>query len=223
MTRIRKNTQRLQQVQIVLQRLAKSKTGVQDYLLLQYSGLCARRHPVAQKAQHFFNHVTVLRLLLHAARIALHVHEADRHAKLGHRFQRAGSAERTDVVDHGSARGHSGTHHLRLAGVYGNGHCRCRSQTLNNADHTVQFCCDRYRLCARSGGLSTDINDVRTLGHHIQSVLYGRLLKRIEPAVRKRIRGHIKYPHNTGNTQIKVSRRKVELHWQNCMGRKYRP
>ena len=65
------------------------------------------------------DHVVVMRLVLHAARLALHVHQAHRHAERGHRIQCTIAAQRIHIIDHASAGSDRGTHHLGSRGIDG--------------------------------------------------------------------------------------------------------
>src|SRR5215831_13752638 len=89
-----------QQLEVVRDRLAESEAGVDDDALARDARPLGGGDALLEEGGDFGKHVAVARLLLHGARLALHVHEAYRRAGRGDGVERAGSGERGDVVDH---------------------------------------------------------------------------------------------------------------------------
>ena len=57
------------------------------------AGHLAGEDALGQEAVHVGDHVVVMRRVLHAARLALHVHQANRHAQFGGGIHRAFAAQ----------------------------------------------------------------------------------------------------------------------------------
>ncbi len=83
-------TQATQQRQIVLPRLAEAESGVDRQARVANAGRAAGGRARGQELAHLPQHVSVLRVELHGARLALHVHQANGTAAGGRGLQRAG-------------------------------------------------------------------------------------------------------------------------------------
>ena len=69
--------------------LAEAESGVDNNALLVDAGHLAGEYALGEEAAHVGHDVVVTRIVLHRARLALHMHQAHRH------LQRRGGVERT--------------------------------------------------------------------------------------------------------------------------------
>ena len=107
-----------QQGEVVLQRLAEADAGVEDDPLLGDPGIDGSLQARGQVVPHLRHDVLVRRVLLHRARVAAHVHEADVGAALGHQRQQARvEPAGGDVVDEREAGVEGGLGHRGQRGV----------------------------------------------------------------------------------------------------------
>ena len=58
------------------------------------------RNTLIQECGNIRNNVIVLGILLHGARFALHVHQANRNLEVGSGLQRTVTSQRVDIVNH---------------------------------------------------------------------------------------------------------------------------
>ncbi len=87
--------------QVVLDRLAEPDAGVEHDLLLLTPRAHREGQALFEKRPHLVDDVLVVRVLLHGARLALHVHEAQGAAAPGgHAGELRVEAQSADVVDH---------------------------------------------------------------------------------------------------------------------------
>src|SRR5882762_11260219 len=82
-----------QQLEIVLDSLAETETGIDDDALASDAARLGSGDALGEKRADLRHHVAVARPALHRARLSPHVHEA--HPGVGgrHRFERAGRSE----------------------------------------------------------------------------------------------------------------------------------
>ena len=122
---------------------------------------------------HLGDNVVVMGGILHVARLALHVHQAHRHAQFGRGAARAVAAQRVNVVDHARTCGHGGMHHLRLGGVDGNRQGSARDQLLYHRQHATKLFLDRNLGGTWPSGFTADVEHVGTFVRHAQTLRHG--------------------------------------------------
>ncbi len=136
-----------------------------------------------------------MRVLLHGARLALHVHQAHRGLTVRHCFERTRLAQRVDIVDHRRPGRNRAAHHFRFAGV-DRYRYREPAKFFQHGHYPPQFFVEAYRLGTRTRGFSADVENVGTFLDQDPRVFHG--LPRVEEAsaVGKRIRGDVHHPHD---------------------------
>ncbi|MBS1247022.1 MAG: hypothetical protein H6R47_1221 [Proteobacteria bacterium] len=97
----------------------ETETGIDDDALTRNPGGDTGLDPLMQEIAHLASHIDVNRIALHAARLALHVHEAHRHLQCGGGLQGTRCAQRAHVVDEAGTGRDGGPHYFRLGGVNG--------------------------------------------------------------------------------------------------------
>lgn len=146
--------------------------------------------------------VRVLRVVLHAARLAAHVHQADRQTARGGRLQGAGTLQRTHVVDQPGAETRRFAHHRRCRGIHGNHHVQLAGNRLDGRADPLQLLDlgDRWRTGA--GRLAADV-DQRGAGTHHGFGMAQRGITLIEaPTVGEGVGSNVEDAHHLRTGQI---------------------
>jgi hypothetical protein len=179
----------------VVNRLAEAETGVETDVLLGDAGLHCEREPLLEEGGDAGDHVVVARSLLHGARLAAHVHEAEVGAGAGDDAGKVRvAAERGDVVhQHGSeskrALGHRG---FRRVDRDGN-----PAQPLENGLHARELLLGRDALRSGPRRLSADVHDRGALLDETASLLDRGIGVEKTPAVREGVRRDVDHAHDT--------------------------
>ena len=194
-------------------RLPKPKPGSSTIASRAMPARQARRAFAQQKGAHLRHHVMILGILLHGARLALHVHEAHADAGRGRPFARAGRAQGVHVVDDASARPRPPPPSPRACW------CRWRSPRREPAAMRSITGTTRSRSTAastreRAGarGLAAHVDDGCALGDHLRGALDGRIDAGVAAAVGKGIGGHVQDAHDDRARQIDGSMSALPLH-----------
>jgi hypothetical protein len=121
------------------------------------------------------DHIRISRIVLHAARLATHVHQADRRARRRRRLECSRCFEGAHVVDHAGAGRDGLPHHLGLARVHRECHADATREGLEHRQYAPEFLTDRDRRRSGSRGLTPDIDDGSALLGHAHTVRDGRV------------------------------------------------
>jgi len=176
-----------QQRHVVFQRLAETKTDVDHHLAPVDAGQFAGEKPVREEPVHLTDYVVVMRLCLHAARFALHVHQTYRYAEFGDGIHRALTAQGINVIDHTGTGSYRRTHHFRLGSVDRDRQRNARDQLLDDRQHPAQFFLDGDIGRTRTGGFTTDVEHVGALFRHAQAMRHRRFHAVVCTTVRERV------------------------------------
>ena len=166
--------------------------------------------PLLQEITHLAGHIGVDRMVLHAARLALHVHETHRYLQRRRGFDRARFAQRTHVIDESGAGRDRGTHDFRLGGIDGDRHRHGACNRFDDRNHPVELFLHGNRLRPRTGGFAADIDDVRALLDHRECVRHGRIAHQKNTPVREGVGGNVQDPHDGRAREIKRATTAVE-------------
>ena len=199
-----------QEFEVVFDGLAETETGVDDQALTRNAGRDTGLDPLMQEIAHLAGHIGVDRMVLHAARLALHVHETHRNLQRGRGFDRTRLAQRAHVVDEAGTGRDRGTHHFRLGGVDGDRHRHGAGNRFDDRDHPVELFLHTNRLRTRTGGFAADIDDVRALLDHRECVGHGRVARQKNTPVREGVGGDVQDPHDGGAREIERATTTVE-------------
>lgn len=122
--------------------------------------VAARR---SEEVVHLRSSVDVGGVVLHGARLALHVHRHPSHTQIGGDLPQRGA----HIVDDGGTGRDRGPGNLGATGVDGDAGAEAveGGDRLDHGDHTGQLLIDRHRGSARSGRLATHVDEGRTLVH----------------------------------------------------------
>jgi len=134
----------------------------------------------AKEIAHLGEQVVVMRRLLHALRLPLHVHDTERAIAVADRRQAVRIAKAFDVIDHVRAGRQRLAHHERPAGV-DRQWLAAIAQRIDHRHHAIEFFFGRDRRRAGSGRFAADIDDVDAVGDHLLRMRQ-RQLERIEAA-----------------------------------------
>ncbi len=201
--------------------LAEAEAQVDQQILLGDAGHFGSKQALHEETMDLGHHVVVMRVGLHVAGLALHVHQHHRHPGIGGRVQRALLTQAEDVVDHAGAGLHGRSHHLRLEGVDADRHGGAGRKLFDHRQHALQFFFHRHRRGTRAARLATDIEQVGALLHQLQAVGHGRVGAVVRATIGERIRGDIDDAHDPGAVQAQDAAGAVELggdieHGQSC-------
>jgi hypothetical protein len=100
--------------EIVFEGLAKTEARIDRDAAQGDARRFGRCNTLAEEPGDLGDDVVIVRFVLHAARIALHVHQANRSLACGDNLHGARCAQCVDVVDHVGAGGQYGAHDFRL-------------------------------------------------------------------------------------------------------------
>jgi hypothetical protein len=128
----------------VFQGLAEAETRIHRDPVQRNARRLGGRDPLAEKFGDLGHDVDVVRIFLHAARIALHVHQADTRLACGDDLQRTRRAQGVDVVDHVGAGGQRGAHHFRLYRIDRQRHAAV-AQGFDHGQQAIDLLLRRYR------------------------------------------------------------------------------
>ncbi len=151
--------------------------------------------PLGEKLGDLDDDISVARIVLHAARFALHVHQAYARLAGGGDLQGAGCAQRVDVVDHVGTGVHRNAHDFRLDGIDRQG----RTATVQGFDHrqqAVDFLLRRHGRRAGSRGFGAEIENVGPLLQQAKSLRHGGIGVAVQAVTRKGIIGQIDNAHD---------------------------
>src|SRR5262245_11339183 len=113
-------------------RLAEPDAWIDAETLERDARRYTRADALAKVFLDFADDVTVPRILLHRAGLALHVHQADPGARARGRLERTVATQRADVIDELGTRGNRGGHERRIARVDRNRHARGARELLDD-------------------------------------------------------------------------------------------
>ena len=190
--------ERAQQRKIVLERLAEAESRIDDDALLLDAGHLAGEDALGEKAAHVGHDIAVVRVVLHRARLAEHVHQADRDLQRRNGIERTLAPQRAYVVDEAGAGGHRGAHDLGLARVDRDRQRRLPRQRFDDR-HDAGYLLGRGDLVrARPRRLAADVEQVGALVRQALPVSDRR--RRIDeaPAIGKRIRRDVDDARDAG-------------------------
>ncbi|MNJ60362.1 hypothetical protein D3C77_560850 [compost metagenome] len=91
------------QAEVVRKRLGKAEARIEDDPFGINTHRRTRCHPLLKIARHFGGDIFVMRIVLHVARLAAHMHQAHRQAGCRCRIQGAITTKRANIVDQASA------------------------------------------------------------------------------------------------------------------------
>ena len=131
------------------------------------------------------------------------MHQADGPLQFHGRCQRAITAKRANIVDHGCAGADGATHHGRLAGIDRNRYVDRRDNRLDDRNDTVEFFLLGDIGRTRARGLAADVNDRSTVPRHSLGLPQRGVTARKPAAIRERIGGDVEDPHYRGEVECK--------------------
>src|SRR5690606_29486577 len=159
-------------------------------------------HALGEEPVHLADHVVVVRCILHRRGLALHVHQADRHAELRRGIERAVAAQCTHVVDQSGAGGHGGAHDLGLGRVDRDRHRATARERLDHRHDARDLIARVDRRRPRARRLATDVEQVGALGDEAQAMLDSAPCIEEFAAVRERIGGHVDDAGDAGPAEV---------------------
>ena len=151
---------RLQQLKVVLGRLAKTNSGVDAHPFRKYASHQTTIHLLLQKLCHFPDDVTVRRILLHCLRRPLNMHQANPGIVQPTDFQHVRiKSQPGNIVDDFSPRLQSLTCDFRFCRVNGDRDSDLCCQLTNNRNRSSQLFIEGDRLSARASRLAADVDE----------------------------------------------------------------
>lgn len=108
----------LKQSPVVLQSLAKTKTGVQNDSFLLNAHSLQEVGALKKKITDLLDNIVINRLRLHVRWFALLVHKANRNLAFFDQCQRPFRLERVNIIDHTGAIVNGHGHHFRLGCIH---------------------------------------------------------------------------------------------------------
>ena len=169
------------------------------------------RRAFRQVIAHLNDNVVIDGVILHGARLTLHMHDDEariaRTRDLDHRWV----AKTRHIVDDGGTRLHTGARNLGVARV--DAHADARpSELANNLDRTRELFCDRHLGGARTRGLTAHVDDLRTLLDHALRECDGCIMGIVLSPVGERIRRDIQDAHHDGHLDVEAIRGTLPIH-----------
>ena len=153
----------------------------------------------AQVLEHLGGNVCVDRFVLHGARRALLMHQAD--AATGFDRQREHvrvALKRGDVVDDLGAGVDGRFRHQGFRGVYRNGQVGFFAQRLQHGHYPAEFLLGIDRRRARAGAFAADVEDVGPFGGQLHPMRYRFVGVEKSPAIGKTVRRDVDDSHQQG-------------------------
>jgi hypothetical protein len=184
-TKRHQRAQFAQQRQIMRQGLAETDTRVQRNGLGADPGRNTSLAFALQKPNHLCDDIAVVRVFLHGARLALHVHEAYARRRRCSPCSRTGCTQRVDIIDDRGAGAHRGSHYAKLARIDGYRNVEARCDRLDQRDHALHFHRFVHAFGAWTSRFSADIDDARTLGDDACGAIERWTQLRVASAVEK--------------------------------------
>lgn len=139
-----------------------------------------------QVIAHLNDDIVIDGIVLHGARLALHVHDNEariaRTRDLNHRWV----AKTRHIVDDGGARLHTGARNLGVARVDTHADARL-GELADNLDRAREFFCDRHLGGTGTRGLAAHVDDLRTLLNHALRVRNRSVVRVVLSPVGERI------------------------------------
>ncbi|MNP16859.1 hypothetical protein D3C76_1092680 [compost metagenome] len=144
-----------------------------------------------------------MRIILHIARLATHMHQAHRQTGGCCGIQGAITTERAHIVDQPGTEPGRLTDHRWRRSIDRDDHIEFATDRLDDRRNALQFFKRRHRASARAGGLATDIDQGRTGSHHRLGMTQCRITLGETTAIGEGIGGDIEDTHDMGTGQIK--------------------
>ena len=164
-----------------------------------------------QVIAHFNDDIVIDGIVLHGARLALHVHDDEariaRTRGLNHRWV----AKTRHIVDDGGARLHTGARDLGVARVDAHADARL-GELADNLDRAREFFCDRHLGGAGTRGLAAHVDDLRTLLNHALRVRNRSVVRVVLSPVGERIGRDIQDAHHDGHLDVEAIRGTLPIH-----------
>ncbi len=155
-------------------------------------------------------HVAVARVLLHGARVALGVHEAERRGPRGYGDAALVMRERRDVVEHDRAGGQRRLGHGRLARVDRDGdRAAALAQSLYHRQDAVELLLERHGFGPGARRLAADVEDVGPRLGQREAVRDGVRGAGEEAAVGEAVRGDVDHPHDARPAEVEAGERRA--------------
>ena len=178
---------------------------VRDARRFQFS--CAFRQVIAD----FNDDIVVEGIVLHGARLALHVHDDEariaRARDLDHRWV----AKTRHVVDDGGTRLHAGARNLGMARVDAHADARL-GELADNLNRARELFRDRHLGGAGTRGLTAHVDDLRTLLDHALRMRDCGAVGIVLSPVGERIRRDIQDAHHDGHLDVEAIRGTLPIH-----------
>ena len=187
----------------MLQGLGKTKARIEQDPLSGNTGCRAGSHALGEKITHLSDDIRILRIILHVAGLATHMHQTDRQTSICRRIQSTITLQRTHIIDQPRTQPCTFAHDCGRRGIHGNDHVELTGDGLDHWRNPLQLFGRRNGPSARAGGLTADIDQRRTCGDHLLGVTQCSIARCKAPTVGERIRGDIEDAHHLRTGQIK--------------------
>ncbi len=144
----------------MIKRFAKTKAWIKNHTLLNNPRLQASVSPLKKIIMNLSDHVFVTRRLLHAARLPLHVHDADCAITVTQQIHRCRITQAGNIIEKRGPRRYCLPHDFRLVGIDRNRHPPV-SNPMQYRQQTAQLLVSRRWDRTWPRRLGADIKDIR--------------------------------------------------------------
>ena len=182
--------------------LAESESRIDDQIFFRNAGHFTGKQAFGQELPDLHQHIVVVHGLLHGARIARHVHQADRHTEFGRGRHRPFMPERGHIIDETCTGGNGRAHHFRLGGIDADRHIAAPGKPFDDRNDTVELFLQRNRRRIRACRFAADVEHVGTLLDQTERMRDGGLRGPEPTAVGEGIRGDIDDGHDFRRVEL---------------------
>ena len=201
-------------------RFAEARARVDADALRRHAGGLEHGRLVAQVIAHLGDHIVVLRVLLHGARLALHVHDHHAAIAFGGNLHHGRIAEARHVVDDGGAGFHARLRHSGMTGVHAHADALL-GKGAHHGKHAGRLLLDAHLGRPRARGLAAHVDHMRALIEHLLRPGQRRLGRVVRAAVAEAVGRDVEDAHDHRFTRIELERAAFPHHAE-CLSFKRR-
>ena len=183
----------------MVQCLAETDAGIEPDTVRVHAGGHGNIRAFGEEVANLADHIFILRLVLHGFRLAGHVHEDDRNAQLGRRFQRPRFLQGPHIIPDISASLDRSTSDSRLECIHRDARRGAFAQRLDDWDDPAQLFSFRHRISSGTCGFTTNIDHVSAIAQHFKTSLHGCRLVNKVPAIGETVRRDVENGHDKRN------------------------
>ena len=201
-------------------RLAEAWARIDADALGRHAGGLEHGRLIAKIVAHLGYHVVVLRILLHGARLALHVHDHHTAIALRGDLHHSRIAEARDIVDDGGTGFHARLRHGGVTGVDAHANALLGKGT-HHGKHASRLLLDAHLGRPGARGLTAHVDHVRSLVEHLLRPGQRRLGRVVRAAVAEAVGRDVEDAHDHRLARIELERAAFPYHAE-CLSFKRR-